>query len=57
MIFCGIVITTISILGTVDGIALGLGGIENQNIWAIDFGLGTVISYFGLIGAWVRGCV
>lgn len=54
IVFCWTVVATILGFGTIDGIALGLGGIENNNIWAMSFGLGTIISYFGLIGAWVR---
>ena len=50
----GIFVTVAAVFGAIDGVAIGLGGIEHRNIWAMTFGLGVILSYFGLCGAWLR---
>lgn len=47
-------ITLLSLILSVDGIGIGLGGLQNRDIWAIIFCSGTLLSYIGLIGAWWR---
>jgi len=50
----GIPITIIAVLGLIDGIGILLGGIEQRNPWSCAFGLGALLSFAGLIGAWKR---
>ncbi len=50
----GIIVTLCMLLGFIPGIAIGLGGLDHQDIWSIFFGVGFVFSFFGLFGAWWR---
>ena len=50
----GIVVAIVMLLGFIPSIALGLGGIDHKNIWSILYGLGFLLSFFGLFGAWWR---
>lgn len=50
----GVPFTIVALLLGIDGIGIGFGGIDHGNGWAIAFGMGTILSYLGLAGAWWR---
>lgn len=47
-------ITILALLLAIDGVGIGLGGLEHGDIWAAIFACGTLLSYVGLVGAWWR---
>lgn len=50
----GVLLLVLFILGAIPSLALGLGGIENHNGFALAFSLGFLLSGLGLFGGWWR---
>ncbi len=54
IVLAGIPITALALLGLIDSLGLLLGGLERSDPWPLSFGVGMLLSFVGLLGAWLR---
>ena len=53
-VLLGVPISALVLLGLIDSIGLLLGGMQRHDPWPIAFGVGTLLSGIGILGAWLR---